>query len=180
LLGAGLLWLVASPPRGEPVYLSPPSAPGPISVHVTGAVHTPGLYSLPPDARVSAAIEAAGGFQAEARVEAVNLAARLIDGEQIRVPARPATPSAAETDRALPPGSPAVLENQPGLIDLNTAGAAELERLPGVGPVTAAKIVAYREAQGPFTSIDQIQRVSGIGPASYEALKDLVTVGDTP
>lgn len=176
LLGAGLLWLVASPPRGEPVLLLPPPTAAPIAVHVAGAVRTPGLYTLQPGARVAAALAAAGGLREDAQAEAINLAARLVDGAQVQVPARPATLPGTPSGTAQPPAP----TGQTGRIDLNTASAAELEQLPGIGPVTAGKIVAYREERGPFTSVDQIQRVSGIGPAIFAGLEDLVTVSDPP
>ncbi len=153
---------------------------GEIAVDVVGRVRHPGLVRLPAGSRVMDAIQAAGGAAPGAELEAVNLARRVVDGEQIRVP-RHGEPIAAAGSAAgggagagAPPGVP----GQPGApLDLNTASIEQLDTLPGVGEVTANRIVAYREAH-PFTSIDDLRLVPGIGDRRFETLKDLVTVSD--
>ncbi|MWV50287.1 competence protein ComEA [Rathayibacter sp. VKM Ac-2803] len=134
-------------------------------VHVAGEVVDPGLYLLDPSARVADALAAAGGFTDVADRAAVNLARRLVDGEQLLVPAEGAAPVAGGAPAAAGDGS---------LVSLSTATAAQLEELPEVGPSTAAKIIAYREANGPFTSIDQLLEVPGIGEKTLEAFRELV------
>lgn len=146
----------------------PSASPGPeeepLYVHVAGEVASPGLYLLDQGARVADAVAAAGGFSEAAERASVNLARKLVDGEQILVPAIGAAPPAAAG------GAPAA----GGPVSLSTATAAQLEELPEVGPATAAKIVAYREANGPFTSVDQLLEVPGIGEKTLEAFRDLV------
>lgn len=152
-------------------------APASVWVHVAGAVARPGLFELPFGSRVGDALTAAGGPGEDGALDAVNLARLLADGEQVYVPstaeveAGTAPPSAA-TDHG---GSPAEGPGN-GLVDLNTASETELVALPGVGPATAGKIVADREANGPFTSPEEIMRVSGIGEKKFEALRDLIVV----
>ncbi len=171
---AALIWVVARNPSGEAVTLRPAPTDKPIVVHITGAVPRPGVYALPQGARVQDAISAAGGFLAEADTETINLARELEDGERLEITyiegASPVIPT---------PG----LENEPPtssseLIDINTASQAELESLPGIGPTTAKKIMDYRDANGPFVSIEDIVNVSGIGPVTFERIKDLITVGE--
>ncbi|MFQ5617277.1 MAG: helix-hairpin-helix domain-containing protein [Anaerolineales bacterium] len=183
ILIAGVIWLVASPPRGEPVTLLPPPTPAPVVVHVTGAVAEPGVYELPVDSRVQDALDAAGGALPEADTSGLNLAARLADGSQIRVGTLPSTtqdasPSAIITptsipDSSAPPGTP----DAGAIVNINTATQRELETLPGIGPVTAQKIIAYRKENGDFETIENIVNVSGIGPATFDKIKDRITVG---
>lgn len=134
-------------------------------VDVAGDVRRPGLVRLPPGARVADAIAAAGGLRPGATSGALNLARKLVDGEQVYVGSPPAAPGA-------PPGVAA----SPGLVDLNTATADDLDRLPGIGPVLADRIVAWRTAHGGFTSVDQLRQVDGIGARKFESLRPLVTV----
>ena len=135
-----------------------------ITVHVAGLVDRPGLVELAEGSRVADAIAAAGGFLPGARAGAINLAAALSDGQQIVVPG-------AEGPR------PATFEGIPaGKIDLNQATASELDSLPGVGPVIAARIVSYREDNGPFESIEALLDVPGIGEAKLADLRDQVQV----
>lgn len=179
VLGTGLLLLINSPPRGEPVSLLPPPTPAPLTIHVTGAVLRPGVFSLPADSRVQDAIQTAGGFMPNADDDQLNLAARLEDGQKIQVTfvqpkaTKAPTTSQADTSAGAPP-------TQAELIDINTASTAELEQLPGIGPVKARRIVEYRQANGPFDEIADIQNVSGIGPATFAALEELITVGNFP
>lgn len=163
LLAAGALFLVTRPPRGSPVTLLPPPTPAALQIHVTGAVINPGVYTLPPGSRVHAALEAAGGATSEANLEALNLAANLEDGEQLRVP----TLAEAAVKTSSPSG---------GQIDLNDATQAELEALPGIGPTMAERIIAYRQEHGPFLYIEDIMAVEGIGEGIFAEIKDLVTV----
>lgn len=153
----------------------------PVVVHVVGAVVHPGVYELQAGSRVVDAVEAAGGALGNAALGSLNLARILSDGEQVYVftadevaagtaPSAPGAPG--------PPGSAGQAgPASAGLIDLNTATVEELDSLPGIGPATAQKIVDDREANGPFATPEDLMRVSGIGAAKFEALKDLVTCG---
>ncbi|HEX7972818.1 MAG TPA: ComEA family DNA-binding protein [Anaerolineales bacterium] len=179
LAASGLVLLAASQPRGQAVRLLPPPTTAPLLVHVTGAVARPGVYALSSDARVQDAIGLAGGMLAEANSQAVNLAARLKDGDRLVIPAiltqtqdLPPDPARSAGIPTSPPASPT-----PSFpIHLNTATLEELDSLPGIGPVTAQKIITYRDAHGPFAAIEAIQDVPGIGPATFEKIKDLITV----
>jgi competence protein ComEA len=136
-----------------------------VVVSVVGSVGHPGLVTLPSGSRVADAVQAAGGLVPPADQASVNLAAVVTDGQQIVVGA-PGAPAAAAGGSAVSPG---------GKLNLNTATAAELDALPGVGPVLAQRIVDHRD-QGPFTSVDQLDDVPGIGPARAAELAKLVTV----
>jgi competence protein ComEA len=130
---------------------------GDVVVHVAGAVRRPGVYRLPAGSRVTDAVERAGGPAADAAAEAVNMAARLTDGQQIVVPARGASGGAAA--------------GGDGPISLGTATVDQLDSIEGIGPVTAQKIVEYRQQHGGISSIEELDRISGIGPATMEALR---------
>jgi competence protein ComEA len=134
-------------------------------VDVAGAVRRPGLVHLAPGTRIADALAAAGGVTAKADTALVNLAAPLADGEQGLVPARGAGGIGA---------SAAGLGSTTAPVDLNTATPEQLDTLPGIGPATAAKIVAFRQEHGPFHSIEELDAVPGIGPARIEQLKGLV------
>jgi competence protein ComEA len=138
-------------------------------VDVVGAVRSAGLVRVPPGSRVADAVRAAGGLTARADPLRVNLAAPVVDGEQVVVAARGAVGAAGGVSAAGAPGAPSAP------VDLNSATAEQLDALPGVGPVTAQKIVAYRQAHGPFTSVDGLDAIPGIGPARIADLKGLVT-----
>ncbi|RME87180.1 MAG: ComEA family DNA-binding protein [Anaerolineae bacterium] len=159
LLAAGMVYLASKPPQGEAVTLRPPPTPEPIYVYVTGAVPRPGVYTLPRGSRVADAIDAAGGFLTTADPGQLNLAAPLTDGEWIEV----LTSEEAEALQAL-------------LVDINTATASELEELPGIGPTLAEKIVEYRDEHGDFARIEDLLNVPGIGQATFERIRDLITV----
>ena len=134
-------------------------------VHVVGAVRRPGLYRLSDRSRIADAVKRAGGPTRHADLSAVNLAAPIADGVQVVVPARthsPAAPSSAGPAAA--PGGP---------VHLNTATLEQLDALPGVGPVTAQKILDYREQHGAFSSIDELDAIPGIGPARLEQLREV-------
>ena len=168
---AALVWIVARNPTGEGVVLRPVPTASPIVVHISGAVPRPGVYALPKGARVQEAISAAGGFLAEADKANINLAALIEDGEKLDIPyIEGASPVLATPEEE-------VVVTTTELININTASQAELESLPAVGPATAQKIIEYREANGPFLSIEDIINVVGVGPGNYERIKDLITVG---
>jgi competence protein ComEA len=156
LLAIGLGLLVrhlggggAAAPRVAPLRVAKPAAATRlVVVDVTGAVRRPGLYRLREGTRIADALAAAGGATAKAQLDSVNLAAPLADGEQVVVPARGAAGAPAA-----PP--PAAGSSPAAPLDLNTATAEQLDALPGIGPATAAKIVAYRQAHGPFRSVEE-------------------------
>ena len=155
--------VVVAPP---PVTVSTPSAPAAsLVVDVAGDVRRPGLVRLAPGARVADALRAAGGVRPGASTLGLNLARKVVDGEQILVgAAAPGAPAAAAAAQASGP------------LNLNTATADQLDELPGIGPVLADRIVEWRTAHGPFTSVDQLREVSGIGARKFESIRELVTV----
>jgi competence protein ComEA len=134
---------------------------GDVVVDVTGAVARPGVYRLPAGSRVTDAVERAGGATGGALLEAINLAARLADGQQVVVPKRGPAGAAAGAATA----------SEEGPISLGTATVDQLDTIDGIGPVMAQKIVEYREQQGGLASVDQLDQVSGIGPATMESLR---------
>jgi competence protein ComEA len=137
-------------------------------VDVAGAVRRPGLYRLRSGSRIDDAIAAAGGATGKAQLDTVNLAAPIADGEQVVVPGRGATVGGAA---ATPP---AAGSSPSAPLDLNSATLEQLEALPGIGPVTAQKILDFRQQHGAFHSVDELQGVPGIGPAHMAQLKGLV------
>ncbi len=141
-----------------------------IFVHVGGAVRTPGLYGLAQGSRVDDAVRAAGGMLEDADLDALNLAARLKDGEKVLVPTESGEAEAQEGSSGA--GGTA----QGGLINLNTATVADLETLPGIGPALAQRILDYRERNGGFRSVEDLLEVSGIGAKKFEGLREQVTV----
>jgi competence protein ComEA len=160
-------------------------ATGTVFVHVVGAVHHPGLYELAAGSRVADAVSAAGGLAAGGAQEGVNLASVVKDGQQVAIPTREELKRGGASAGGSAAGSAAGAAGsaagaQPGgggaLVNINTADAAALDTLPGVGPSTAAKIVADREANGPFVTPDDLGRVSGIGPKKLEQLKPAICV----
>jgi competence protein ComEA len=170
ILAIGTIWIFLSEPRGKPIELHPPATPGPLRVHVSGAVMHPGVYLLPSDSIVLHAVEAAGGAKEGAVLDVINLAASLEEGQQIYVP------SVDETK----PVSPMVLSitesNTGEKVNINEASAPELERLPGIGPSLAQKIVDYRTANGPFLSPEDLLKVSGIGPSKLDQIRGSITL----
>jgi competence protein ComEA len=159
LLAGGVIWLAASHPRGEPVTLLPTPMPGMLTVYVSGAVASPGVFTLPDGSRVDDAVQAAGGFAPGAEAERINLAVLLEDGQQIDVP------GIVNTNHI-----------NAGRVNINTATVSELDALPGIGPTTAQTIVDYRLEHGEFQIIEDIQKVPGIGPATYNRIKDYITL----
>jgi len=168
----------------------PADADRPVVVSVVGLVHTPGLVTLAPGARIADALKAAGGVLDGADTIGLNMARPIADGEQIVVGLAPVSgqprslgssvasgsaPVPGPTPGATPGSGPASAKPKaPAVVDLNTATVQQLDALPGVGPVTAAAIVAWRQANGKFTSVDQLADVEGIGPARLEKLRALV------
>ena len=153
-------------------------APAPtIVVHVGGAVADPGVRELDEGSRVQDAIDEAGGFAEGAARDGLNLARVLVDGEQIVVPTQEEAGAAAAGSAAGASDGGAGASSVGGKVNLNRATASELDALPGVGPSTAEKIVADREANGPFRTVEDLKRVSGIGDKKFADLADLVCVG---
>ena len=176
---------MAAPASASPARARPRAAPPPkplIWIDVAGAVRRPGLYSLPQGARTAAALERAGGIGRGAERAAVNLAAKLVDGQQVFVPARgrpdvgaaaapAAGASAPATSAGAPGAAPANASSPSARVSLSSATQAQLEELDGIGPALAQRILQYRQQHGGFRSIDQLQEVSGIGAKRFEALK---------
>ena len=158
-----------APAQAQPVLAADAAAAShsKIVVHVVGAVHRPGLYAVRDGARIADAVRRAGGTTEKADLEAINLAAPVEDGLQVVVPRRqPPMPAGGV---AAPGDTPAA-----GPVHLNTASLEQLDTLPGVGPVTAQKILDWRETHGAFTSVDDLDAIPGIGPARLGQLRDLV------
>jgi competence protein ComEA len=151
----------------------PTATPAPIRVHVSGAVRQPAVYELALGSIVQDAVDAAGGPASDADLDCINLALELRDQQQVYVPRQGETGPPPPVSGGEPQGG-----GSTGLpININTATTAELETLPRIGPTMAQRIVEYREANGPFAAIEDIQNVPGIGPATFEGMKDLITVG---
>ena len=156
-----ILSVLTPAPSPEPTF-----TPMPIRIYVSGAVGHPDVYTLPPDSIVKDAIQAAGGATDAADLERINLASPLTDGQQVHVPRvdepNPTIPSLSQ---------PAVSAR----VNINTASVPELDSLPGIGPATAQHIVEYRQAHGPFAKIEDIMGVLGIGQATFEKIRQLIT-----
>ncbi|MFQ6133164.1 MAG: ComEA family DNA-binding protein [Armatimonadota bacterium] len=150
---------------GQPV--AAPPAP-PLVVYVSGQVLRPGLYELPQGARAGDAVAAAGGYTAAADVERINLAAPLQDGDQVHIPARQMAAS--------PDAAGAVAPARAGRVSINHGTFEELQRLPGVGPEIARRIVEYRQSHGYFRSLEQLKEVSGIGDKKLEQMRPMLTL----
>ena len=161
---SGAMWFSAGAPEAPPITLVEAESAGRpmLTVHVSGAVAVPGLVRLPPGSRAADAIAAAGGALPEAALGSVNLAAPLADGQHLLVPGRDERLSNATAG-----GSP---------VPVNTASAADLESIPGVGPVLAQRIVEHRERNGPFEEVEDLLGVAGIGEAKLAALRESVQV----
>lgn len=170
--------IVIQPPPPT-VTPAPTGTPAPIRIYVNGQVLAPAVYTLPPDSIVQAAVAAAGGFTGQANTAVVNLAQPLSDGMQIYVPAvgeaisAPVTAAQPAASSAGVGGMAATTNN---LININIATLDQLDNLPGIGPSTAANIIQHRENNGPFASIEAIMDVTGIGPAKFGQIKELITV----
>lgn len=161
LFAAGIIWLQISRPRGEQIVLLPTPTPGMITVYVSGAVASPGVYELPQNSRENDAIQVAGGFLPGAETSNINLATVLSDGQQVDVSGK------VDTSHI-----------NFGRININTASADELDTLSGIGPTTAQSIVDYREEHGDFQAIQEILNVPGVGPATYSLIENYITTGN--
>lgn len=172
LAGAAFLMWRATADESTPLELVLPT-PGPPStleaaemkVYVTGAVVMPGVYSLPEGARLHELVEAASGARSDADLDAINLAARVMDEDHWRIPVR---------GEDAPPASTASQSTSEGKIDLNSASAEQLRSLPNIGEVRALAIVTFRETRGPFATVDDLLLVSGIGPETLASVRELV------
>jgi competence protein ComEA len=159
----------ATPPVSVAGAVAVPPGAAAVVVHVVGAVRRPGLYRFAQGKRIADAVARAGGLTRHADAAAINLAAPLADGQQIVVPARAGPGSGAAGAGSSAAGAPAS-----GPVHLNTATVEQLDALPGVGPVTAQKIVDYRAQHGAFASVDELDAIPGIGPARLRDLRELV------
>ncbi len=179
LLVAGALYVTTRVPVGQPIILLPTPTTQPIYVFISGAVKHPGVYKLPSGSRYVEAVQMAGGFSSEADLSQVNLAKKLIDEEQLVIPGGTGNPTPELTiggngllyTPTPPAGKP---------VNLNTASADELDKVPGIGPTAAQKIVEYRTANGPFTRIEDLLKVPGIGPTILDEIRGQVTIGEIP
>ncbi|MEP6559673.1 MAG: helix-hairpin-helix domain-containing protein [Nakamurella sp.] len=158
-----------------------PAQPAELVVSVTGLVAKPGLVTLPAGARVADAIAAAGGIGPEADLTGMNLAARLSDGDSVVIGSSNQAAGIASSVASSQGSNPAATAGAGAapsseLINLNAADEAALDTLPGVGPVMAQNILAWRQTNGSFTNIEQLQEISGIGPSRYAQIAPLVTV----
>ena len=140
-----------------------------VVVDVAGAVADPGVYRLPAGTRVNDAIQRAGGATARAEIDALNLAARLTDGQQIIIPARAKSPVGVAAGSAVAGGATATDSEAP--INMGTASVEDLDTIEGIGPVTAQKILEFRDQHGGISSVDQLDQIDGIGPATMDALR---------
>lgn len=183
----GVVLLITRRPSGQPIEILPPPTvppsatpapsptPAPLHVDVAGAVRAPGVYVLVQGSRIADAIAAAGGPAVDADLDRINKAVQLQDGAQVLVPrigqAIPAAPSPPSRSQDISPQvpEPAAADHR---VNLNTATAEELDTLPGVGPSIAQSIIAGR----PYAAAEDLLRVKGIGPVTFEKLKDLITV----
>jgi competence protein ComEA len=182
VVGSVTGYFLPRPQASPPIVVSTPvptrtplptPTPAPVRVHVSGEVLQPGVYELSPGGIVQDAIEAAGGPAPNADLDCINLALELKDQQKVYVPCQgemaPPPPLSGGG-----PGNGGTAEMSP--LNINTATTTELERLPGIGPTLAQRIVEYRQANGPFVTVEDIQEVCGIGRATFEDLKDLITV----
>jgi competence protein ComEA len=146
-----------------------------IAVEARGEVRNPGVYRFDFDARIADLIEAAGGATDSADLGQVNLASRLVDGSQVTIPGQAASPVAAIGATVVPTQVPMGIGA--GLVNVNTASAEQLEGLPGIGPVLAARIIEWRETHGPFSSIEGLEQIEGISSSTVDELAPYATVG---
>jgi len=171
----GLLWIVARSPEGNSVTLLPPPTKAPFVVDVSGAVPRPGVYELPDGSRVNDAVEAAGGFLAEADKSTINLAAPLEDGQKLEIPFMEGVEIAGAPRSGGTGGEGGGSTDE--LININTADVDLLSTLPGIGPTLAQRIIDYRTTYGDFYFIEDIMNVPGIASEKFEAIKDLIITG---
>lgn len=184
--GSVLFWLRRPQPAPivilTPVPVATPTAvpsstPAPVRVYVTGAVREPDVYVLSPGSIVKDAVIAAGGVTGDADLERINLAVQVHDQQQVYVPRQgEGTPPVPPVGTALPAAGSRLDVVSVSIVNINSASAAELEALPGIGPAFAQRIVDYRTEHGPFVVVEDIMEVKGIGPTTFAKLEDLITV----
>jgi competence protein ComEA len=162
--------VITAAPLPSLTPIRPTLTPGPVTVTVDGAVVHPGDYTLPTGSMAVDAVRTAGGPTDDADLERINLARELRDGDRVYVP---------HVGEIIPTPTPYGLSAD-GKIDINLADAALLETLPGIGPTIAQRIVEYREMNGPFGAIEEIQKVSGVGPAKFEGIRASIAVDELP
>jgi len=163
-VSGGIAFLVRrSAPPGVEVLIPTPTPTEEARAYISGTVASPGVYTVPAEARLADLLQMAGGAQEGADLDAVNLAQRVRDQDHFHIP------RIGEVTPLAQPGD--------GRIDINSASLELLDTLPGIGEVKAKAIVDYRERKGPFETTDELMNVEGIGPATYEKLRDLITVG---
>ena len=161
----------------EPTAIPATPTASPIVVYISGAIQTPDVYQLPPDARVKDLVVAAGGLAENADPDQINLAAHLADGQHVYVPHQGEGTTHINEGEGTTGGTNVAASGSNALIDINTANAAELESLPGIGESFAQRIIAYRSTNGPFKSIEDLQKVKGIGPTRFAQIAPRITVG---
>jgi competence protein ComEA len=173
-----LLLIIARRPAGYPVKLAPAPTAQPLRIYISGAVAAPGVYALPPGSIAQDALNAASGAGEQADLSHLNLAQPLVDGDRLDVPtlAPTGSPASASTPASGAGISTLTPTTAGQKINLNTATAAELDALPGIGPVIAERIVDYRTQHGPFARPEDLMEVSGIGEATFNRIKDDVVV----
>ena len=191
ILLAAMAWFVLKPSPTPVELVLPQTATsvvssrsiGTVHVHVAGAVKRPGVYVLPAQSRVVDAVTAAGGSLVGADLERINLAQTILDAEQIFIPRRVTTrprvtvaprlrPTPRTTSSSLPHGA----TSGSRMVNINSATASQLETLTGVGPATARAIISYRTTKGPFTKVEDLLNVAGIGPAKLSAMRNEISV----
>lgn len=181
LLMGFLIAAVIGRTRPAAIFITPPvptatppatETPGPVRIFVSGEVSHPAVYELPANEIVEDAVRAAGGFTEKANRNVVNLALPLIDGMHVHVPSTEENVSAP----VLSNGQLSTSGSGGGPIDINKATLEELDKLPGIGPVTAQSIIDYRQSNGPFADVSELINVSGIGPVRFEQIRELVIV----
>lgn len=173
-VGGVLLNRPSSPPIEVRAREPLPTPTVMVYVHVDGAVAAPGVYALPAGGRIFEAIEVAGGTLEEADTRELNLAARIADGQKLVIPYRAeALPSADQAPQAAASSPPAATAAR---ININTASQRVLETLPGIGPVTAGRVVEHRQANGPFTRIEQLREARLVNAPTFERIRNLISV----
>lgn len=177
VVAVGAVLLVYDDLSAPPIIIADPDPNRRIAVEIAGAVATPGVYELPAEARVVDAVDAAGGTTADADLGSVNLAQRVRDEERLVIPSRTPPPTVAATSDELGPTT-AAGHAERVRVNINTASAAELDGLPGIGPAIAQRIIDYRTEQGPFQSVDELARVNGISSTMVDELRPEITVGE--
>ncbi len=172
MLFTSILFYITKPQRGNSVELLPAPTPESVVVDIFGAVADPGVYTLSPDSRIYEAIEIAGGLLEDAYTGHLNQAAHVIDGQKIEIPLLVKNEeeyyTIGEIDQAV--------SDPISLININSASVDELIELPNIGETRANAIIDYRNLNGPFTKIDDVINVSGIGEITFKLIKDLITI----